>query len=108
MQIDIDNVLQVGRTLASQRDALELALSRAERDLDLAPCGLDPVSRDAAQLFRAKVGQITAVHWAHFEEVREATDRLTEAARHYRLDETLIERAFRSESLGPARALPGS
>lgn len=108
VQIDIDNVLLVGRALATQRDALELALSRAERELDLAPCGLDPVSRDAAQLFSAKVGQIKAVHWAHLDEVQEATDRLREAARHYQLDEALIEKAFRPEPAGRDRTSSSS
>lgn len=103
MQIDIANVLRVGKVLVTQRDALELALSRAERDLDLAPCGLDPVSGDAAQQFRAKLQQIKAVHWAHLDELQEATDRLAEAARHYELDEELIERTFRPESTGRDR-----
>ena len=105
VQIDISNVLRVGQVLASQRDALELALSRAERELDLTPCGLDPVSGDAAQQFRTKLQQIKAVHWAHFEEIREATDRLVEAARHYELDEELIEKTFRPDAAGRDRAL---
>ena len=95
LQVDVDNVLRVGRVLATQRDALETALTRAERDLDLSPCGLDPVSNDAAQLFRPKLQEIKAVHWAHLEEVEEATNRLADAARHYGLDEELIEHAFR-------------
>lgn len=106
MQIDIANVLRVGKVLVAQRDALELALSRAERDLDLAPCGLDPVSGDAAQQFRAKLQEIKAVHWAHLDELQEATDRLAEAARHYELDEELIERTFRPESTGRDRVSP--
>ncbi|BBG05428.1 MULTISPECIES: PE domain-containing protein [Pseudonocardia] len=96
LQIDVSNVLQVRDVLVAQLGSMQLALGRAERQLNLGPCGRDPVSLQAAASFRTKIEEIKAVHWAHVAELREATDRLAEAARHYGFTEEQLKGSFSS------------
>lgn len=93
-QVDVDNVLQAAAVLRRQADEMEGILTTATRDLQFNPCGGDPVSRDAQQLFQAKIDNITAVHWAHQAEVRAAADALRASARAYGYSEDEIEDMF--------------
>ncbi|MEQ3552204.1 hypothetical protein WIS52_17155 [Pseudonocardia nematodicida] len=59
------------------------------------------ISDDATPLFQTKINQITQAHWAHHEELLEATDRLREAARHYGLIEDEVTDTLRHTNSGP-------
>lgn len=99
-QVNVDNVLQVGALLRKQADDLKAGLVRAGQDLVVQRCGDDPVSRDAQQLFQAKVEQILAVHWAHWREIMAACDALRSSAHGYGHTEAAVVASF-----GPGRAV---
>lgn len=97
-QINVDNVVAVHALLAAQAARMRELLLNANWMQDLPLPGQDPISRDARELFQPKVNQILDVHWAHYAEVREAADRLREAARQYGHDDNEITSAFAAES----------
>lgn len=103
LQLDVTNVLQVRDVLVDQIDSMQRALSKAERPLNLGPCGGDPVSLQAAERFGTKLQEIKAVHWAHVAELQEATDRLAEAARHYGFTDEHLGGSLTSSSAPSAR-----
>ena len=93
-QVNVDNVLQVARLLRRQADDIERTLVERAWQLRVVPCGNDPVSRDAQELFQAKIDQIIDVHWAHWEELQAAVDALRHSADRYRFTEDELEFAF--------------
>ena len=93
-QVNVDNVLQVAAVLRRQADDMAERLFAADQDLRVRPCGDDPVSRDARDLFQAKIDQIMAVHWAHWTEVTAACEALRSTARDYGHTEDAITAAL--------------
>ncbi|MEV1293932.1 PE domain-containing protein [Pseudonocardia sp. NPDC049635] len=111
LQVDTTNVLQIRDVLVAQIDSMKRALTRAERQLSLGPCGDDPISLRAAERFAVKIKEIQAAHWAHVAELQDAADRLAEAARHYGFTEDQLGGSFASSPSATARpnpAPPGS
>lgn len=93
-QVNVDNVLQVARLLRQQADSIEATLVERAWQLRVKPCGRNPVSEDARELFQAKVDQIIEVHWAHWEELQAAVDALYRSADRYSFTERQLEYAF--------------
>lgn len=93
-QVNVDNVLQVARLMREHADAIERQILDSGWQLQVGRCGDDPVSKDAQQLFQAKIDRITAVHWAHCAELREVVNALRTAADQYSFTDMQLEAAF--------------
>ncbi|MBC3191374.1 PE domain-containing protein [Pseudonocardia sp. C8] len=105
-QVGPENVLAVHALLRAQAESMAAALRAANWLQAIPRCGDDVVSVDAQALFQQKINAILDVHHAHVDEIREAADRLREAALQYRYTESDIIGA-----LAPAReqlGLPGA
>lgn len=97
LQVNSDNILQVRNAYLAQQERLDDALrtTRNSQSLTgLAP-GQDPISTDYAPFFNRRIAIIGSRFEAHAKELREATNRLGEAAREYGLTEGEIEQSFR-------------
>jgi hypothetical protein len=94
VQIDAHNVLAVHALLAAQAEAMVVALRDANGLRAIPRCGDDVVSVDAQAAFQAKIDSILDIHQAHADEVREAADRLREAALQYRYTDDDIAAAL--------------
>lgn len=99
-QVNAANVLAVHRALRTQFESMLAALGDVAWMNDIPACAEDPVSKDAKAQFQPKVRAILEVHTAHCNEVKEAADRLREAARQYGFTENEIEASFRRDA-GP-------
>lgn len=93
-QIHTGNVVATHALLAAQAERMYELLYQADWMRDMQRCGDDPVSFDAKKVFQPKVNHILDIHWAHFHEVREAAERLREAARQYGHADADVESAF--------------
>lgn len=82
-EITTHNVLAVHAVLARQADSISSALRDADWMRDIPRCADDPISRDAKTIFQTKIIAILDVHQAHLDEIREAANRLREAALQY-------------------------
>lgn len=100
-QVNRDNVLAVRNALRTQTDTMRVALQKANLELRLACCGGDPVSADATPMFQGKIDGVLAKHWAHYAEIREAVDRLTETAREYGYTDEQIRASFARSQAAP-------
>jgi len=95
-QITVTNVLQTHAALTKQADAMQIALVDASLNLTNIPrCGEDPVSKDAQRAFQAKIDLILRMHNAHLAELREACERLRQAAVQYGLIEDDVTDSLR-------------
>lgn len=96
MQVNSDNILQVRNAYLAQQQRLADAVRTAQHGrplTGLAP-GRDPISLDYAPVFGTKVGTVVDRVRNHVEELREATNRLREAAREYGFTEDEIKQSF--------------
>lgn len=100
-QVNPDNVLQVRNALRQQMETMLPALQDATFATRLIPCGPDPISIDATPMFQHKIDAILKIHWAHYTEIKEAVDRLSEAARDYGYAEDQIRRSFTQSQAAP-------
>lgn len=82
-QIDVDNVVAAYALFTRQAEEMQRVLREAEWVRRMERCGDDPISFDAQTIFQAKIDQIFDVHQAHLDEIREAANRLREAALQY-------------------------
>lgn len=98
-QINIDNVMQVYRIFDQQVLAMQRALQGASALRNIPTCGDDVISVDARSVFQPKIDQILAEHQRHLDEIREARDRLKDAARQYGLLEQDATSSFRGSDL---------
>lgn len=87
LQINVDNVMDVYSRMDEQARVLQKGRFTADLLRKIPPCGDDPVSLDAVGVFQPKVDLITGVHLDYLLEVREARDRLKQAAQEYGLIE---------------------
>lgn len=96
VQVNSDNILRVRNAYLTQQqrlaDAVQTAQSSRSRS-GLAP-GRDPISVDYAPVFGTKVDVVVDRFRDHVEELREATNRLGEAAREYGFTEDEIKQSF--------------
>lgn len=95
VQVDPDNILQVRNAYLTQQQRLTDAVLAARRDRTRILPGRDPISVDYADVFGQKVNTVVDRFRAHVDELREATNRLGEAAREYGFTEDEIEGSFR-------------
>lgn len=96
IQVDSRNILQVRNAYVAQQERLVDALRAAQNSRSrtgLAP-GRDPISVDYADIFGRKVDTVVDRFRDHVAELREATNRLGEAAREYGFTEDEIEQSF--------------
>ncbi|MEV1291481.1 hypothetical protein [Pseudonocardia sp. NPDC049635] len=94
-QIHIDNVLQTHAILAQQAAAIQIALTNAVALRSIPRCGEDPVSKDAQKMFQAKIDLILDSHEDYLVELREACERLRQAAVQYGLIEDDVTDSLR-------------
>ena len=97
-QVSADNVLAVARVLRTRADEMESLLNASLNELELRPCGQDPVSLDARELFQHKIDYILARHWDHYVELRAAHTALRTAALQYGVADADLAREFGSVS----------
>lgn len=100
-QVNRDNVLQVRNVLRHEVEAMLPVLQRANVELQLPPCGGDPISADATPMFQRKIVEVVRKHWAHYAEIREAVDRLTDTARDYGYTDEEITASFARSQAAP-------
>ncbi|MEQ3537261.1 PE domain-containing protein [Pseudonocardia tropica] len=93
-QVSPDTVLDVGRSLAQQAEAIRAALQNA-LGCAVGPCGEDPISGIATPVFDEKFAAIIDRHMAHRTELEQAVTSLRAVAASYRIDEAAIEKSFR-------------
>lgn len=94
IQVNADNVLRIRNALRQQMETMLPALQDAYSTFVLPPCGPDPISTDATPIFQRKLKEILKIHWAHYAEIEEAVERLTEAARDYGYTEEQVGASF--------------
>lgn len=85
IQIDISNVMEAYRLFDRQAASMQRTIQRSSSLRDIPACGEDVISVDARALFQTKIDEILDAHIAHLDELREARDRLREAAEQYGL-----------------------
>ncbi|MFP5069178.1 hypothetical protein ACLFMI_05880 [Pseudonocardia nantongensis] len=105
-QVNVDNVMQVHRMLARQVVAMQRALGEAAWLRDIPRCANDLVSIDAKEVFQPKIDQIMRVHEEHLSEVREARDRLKDAAVQYGFTEHEVADSIKTTELRPVQHGP--
>lgn len=100
-QVNRDNVLAVRNVIRRQAREMQDALQSANLGSHVRPCGGDPISAEATPVFNTKIAQILRLHWAHLDELRDATDRLTAAAKLYGYTEEQIAQSFTKFEAAP-------
>lgn len=95
VQVNPDNILQVRNAYLAQQQRLDDTLQDARRSRAAILPGRDPISIDYAPVFGSRVDAVVDRFRAHVEELREATNRLGEAAREYGFTEDEIEGSFK-------------
>lgn len=105
-QVNVDNVMQVHRMLAQQVVAMQRALGEAAWLRDIPRCANDLVSIDAKKVFQPKIDQILRVHEEHLNEVREARDRLEDAALQYGFTENEVAESIKITEQQPVQHGP--
>ncbi len=87
LQVNADNVMDVYQRLDDRVRQMQ-ARRRAMWNLRSMPaCADDPVSVDAVVVFQPKINRIVDTHENYLNEMRDARDRLKQAAQEYGLIE---------------------
>lgn len=108
LQVNSDNILQVRNAYLAQQLALAQALRNTRNSQAMVLPGQDPISIDFAPFFDRKIGLIVDRVRSHVEELREATRRLSEAAREYGHTEEQVEQSFKDfQARNAVVATPG-
>ncbi|MBW0106348.1 PE domain-containing protein [Pseudonocardia sp. KRD291] len=100
-QVNRDNVLQVRNVIQQQVREMQDALQSATLGSHVRACGGDPISAEATPLFNSKIAKVLELHWAHLDELRDATEQLTATAERYGYTEEEIARSFAKFEASP-------
>lgn len=103
VQVNSDNVLQVRNAYRTQQQRLDDTLHDARQSQGRILPGRDPISTYYGPVFESRVDAVLERFRAHVEELREATNRLAEAAREYGYTEDAIKQSltdFQSRTTG--------
>lgn len=101
LQVNTDNVLQVGKALLTEADRLRRVLYKARPTLRMLPPGGDPVSGPATDALNEKLDGLSAQCEAQVNALRGAAAVLADTARAYGKTEQEIHDWLGNVQLGP-------
>lgn len=100
LQVNKDNVLQVGHIIRIAADEAQLKLQDLIQNMWVRPCGEDVVSKEAAVAWQARLTGTPESYAArllsYVQSVSDLADQLQETARQYGYTEAEVSNAFKS------------